>query len=783
MNKRFKLLLLSTVISSALHPVSLLAQETAAPEERNSAESEGIEVIMVTATKRSESLQDIPLSVTSFSQKDMDIKGASSMFGIQESTPNLNFSVQSAGQNVARVTLRGIGTETLVGGGDPGVALHIDGVYVGRNSAAAGDVFDVERLEILRGPQGTLYGRNATGGSVNIITQKPTDEIEGYADLTLGNYNERSIRAVANVPLNDNLSSRLTVFSKNHDGYVENLFENGRDSNDKDSNGGRLQLLYKTDSGNEYLLKGYYSKTGGVGPGAVYLGKDIDTPNGYPGNYIVGISEGPTPPPGAPILADAFGLGTTAGGDSILPRPTDLHQMRKDAPEFVDMLIQGVDFEANVNIADDILLKAITSYQTNDNMIFVDADNSELPIETRARNNMAKQYSQEINLISQSTDPFQWIIGAYYYHEELIERFDSIKAPGGVPIDTPLPPGSVPGGGGVNQLRITAHEVDSAALFAQLSYELSDQWSVTGGMRYTKDSKDQSRAVGGQVDVTNNRLFMGRGAFGRLPADSGSTSFSEVTYRFSTDYKLTDTNMVFASYAKGYKSGGFDFNGGVLEGDEQVPYDPEFVKATEIGSKNRLFDNNMILNITAFHYDYEDLQVFRLTGSGPLTDNAAQSTITGLEVEFKIQAGDNLKFDGSFGYLDATYDEYTIDIPPTDFSGNRLNYAPEYTGHLGTEYTMTLDEAFLTARLDWSYRSDTFFDRSNNELDTQEAYSLINARLRYDAELYYIDLWARNLGDESYVTGQLINPPFACNCRTVNVGAPRTFGVTLGARF
>jgi iron complex outermembrane receptor protein len=489
------------------------------------------------------------------------------------------------------------------------------------------------------------------------------------------------------------------------------------------------------------------------------------------------------PPPGVPIIADVYNLSTTAEGTGILPLPTDLHQMRKNTPEFTDMLIQGMDFEANINLSDEILFRSITSYQTNDNEILVDADNSELSIETRNRVNNAKQYSQELNFISQSDDPFQWILGAYFYHEELTERFDIITQSGLIPIDSPLPLGAVAGGGGIRQIRIAGHEVDSAALFAQLSYEITEKLSVTGGARYTKDDKEQFREIGGSVDITNNVQFR-TGMIGHLPPDRGETSFSEVSYRLSTDYQVTDRNMLFASYARGYKSGGFDFNGGQIDNaGEQLPYNPEFVNAIELGSKNRLFDNTMILNFTAFHYDYEDLQVFRLTSFGPLTDNAAQSTIQGAELELKLEPTDNLKIDASIGYLDAVYDEYTIDIPPTDFSGNRLNYAPEWTAHIGAEYVVTLQDAYLTARVDVSYRSDTFFDRANTDFDTQEAYSLVNARLRYDADAYYVDLWVKNLADKDYVTGQLINPPFSCGCRTINVGAPRTVGLTFGTRY
>ncbi len=732
-----------------------------------------IDEIVTTATKRTESVQDVPLSVTAFSQEDLDIRGATNLEGIQESTPNLNFSAQSADSNVARVTLRGVGTETLVGGGDPGVALHIDGVYVGRNSAAISDIFDVQRVEVLRGPQGTLYGRNATGGSVNIITNRPTDVSEGYADITYGNYNEFRVRGVANVPLTENLSSRVSIFSESHDGFVENLYEPGRDNSDKNVQGGRLQLLWETDSGNEILLKGYFSRAGGAGGGARYLGDDITTANGYPARYLIGVSDGSGPPIGAPIQGDAYNLGTAADGSGILPRPTGFHQVRKDAPEFVDTVIKGVDLEASFNVSDNILLKSISSYQTNDNEILVDSDGSELDIQTRARRTDAKQFSQEFNLISQTDDPLQWILGAYYYHEELNERFQ-----------TATPAGVIPGSTGIGQLRITDHEVDSVALFAQLSYDLTDKLSVTGGIRHTWDEKNQSRDTGGNVDATNGLRLRGGGALGPLAPDSGEASFSELSYRVSADYKVGDDSLLFASYARGYKSGGFDFNGGRIDGaGEQLPYNPEFVDAIEVGLKNKFFDNRALLNLTAFHYDYKDLQVFRLTADGPLTDNAAQSTIKGVEAEAKFELSENFQIDGSVGYLDATYDEYTIDIPPTDFSGNRLNYAPEWTTALGATYTANLENADLIFRADWSYRSDIFFDRANTELDTQEAYSLLNGRIRYDAEAYYFDLWGRNLGDEEYVTGQLINPPAACGCRTVNLGAPRTYGVTLGTRW
>ncbi|WOJ91942.1 TonB-dependent receptor [Congregibacter variabilis] len=745
-----------------------------------------LEEVIVTATKRAEGLQDIPISVTAFSQNDMDIRGFSNLQGIQEATPNLNFSVQSAGQNVARVTLRGVGTETLVGGGDPGVAVHIDGVYVGRNSVAAGDIFDIARVEVLRGPQGTLYGRNANGGSINIITQRPNDEFEANVDLAIGNYSSQRARAVVNGPLTDSISARAALFSDKRDGFYNNLF-NGRDGDDKDSVGGRLQFLWESESGNEVLLRGYYQHFNSIGPGSTYLGDDIPaTATGYPAAHITGVSSGPRPPAGAPISGPLYSNVTTASGDPILPRPTGLRDIRKDAPEFLDQTIKGVDLEANFQISDAVLLRSISSFQTNDNEILVDSDNSELPIQTRYRNNEAEQYSQEFNLISQSESRLQWILGAYIYHEELQETFNTTTPAGLLPLTVPLPPGAVPGGGGIAQTRIAFHEVDSYALFAQLSYDLADRTKLTLGLRQTWDEKSQNRPTGGQVDLTNGYRLRGGGALGPLPPTTADADWSELTYRASIDHELSDDSMVFASVSRGYKSGGFDLNGGaLLDGQEQVPYDPEYVNAYEIGSKNKFYDGRVVLNLTAFLYDYTDLQVFRLTGDGPLTDNAAESTIWGLEAETEFAVTEAFVLDASVGYLDATYDEYFVEVPPptTDFSGQTLNYAPEWTAHIGGEYTAMIGDARLIFRADWSYRSDTYFDRANTDFDTQDAYSLFNARIRYDAGSWFADVFGNNLGDETYVTGQLINPPFACGCRTVNVGPPQTYGVTVGYRW
>lgn len=743
--------------------------------------SDGLEEVVVTAQKRAERLQDVPVSVTAFSQDQMDLMGIQNIAGMQESTPNLSFAVQTGDQYSAKVTLRGVGTETTEGGGDPGVALHIDNVYVGRNSAAAIDIYDVERVEVLRGPQGTLYGRNANGGSVNIVTRRPQDVQEASGDITYGSYDWVRVRGVLNQPLGDNAAARLTVFSDTRDGYLENLYRNGGDAGDKDSQGGRLQLLWRNVLGGELLLRAYAVKNGGVGPANRLLGTDTGTADGYPREFLIGIGAGGGPPVSADVYRNFNGNANTP---VLQPLPTDLWKVRKDANEFLDQKMRGADIQGEWTFASGITLRSISSYQTLESEILIDTDGSELPIETRGRKNAAHQFSQELNLLSSSDGRFTWLLGGFYYTESLSETLRGTTLPGTVPLTFRLPPFAVPGGGGAALWTIQDYSNDSYALFGQGTLRITDSLNLTVGARHTKDEKSQYRPQSGIIDLTTRFRFNGAGARGYAPPDSSGGEWSKATWKASIDYKFNPDHMVYASYSTGFKAGGFDLNSPTVSG-ELSPYQPETVKAIEIGSKNRFLDGRMTFNLAAFRYDYENMQTFRLTAFGPRTDNAASSSIEGFEAELALRPTEAFSIDASFGYLDAKYDDFFLAIPPpgVNLAGNRLNNAPDWTGHVGAEYVLPIGTHNLISRVDWSYKGDTYYDRGNTPFDLQRAYSLWNARIRYDAGNWYADLFGSNLGNEQYVTAQLINPPFSCACRSVNIGPPRMYGVTVGVKF
>lgn len=564
---------------------------------------------------------------------------------------------------------------------------------------------------------------------------------------------------------------------------MENLWKPGQDGGDKDSQGARLQLQWKTTGGDTLLLRGFMQQFGGVGAAQRPLGRDLPTADGYSPSFAIGLSRGPAPPAGANILADAYRRPAASVGAPVLPLPTNVYQMRKNAPEYIDQELRGIDFEGNWQIGDTATLRAISSYQTNDNTILADSDNSEMPLETRLRSNDANQLSHELNLISSAEGRSQWILGAYYYRERLTETFTTVSPPGLVPATVPLPPGAIPGGSGVRQNVSQDYQTESYALFTQTTYALTDALRLTAGLRYTWDDKAQDRKAGGRVDATTGILF-NVGTVSLDPAVKSSKTFKSPTGKLVLDYTFDNSNMVYASYSRGSKAGGFDFNAALVAGTLPA-YEPEKINAYEIGSKNRLLDDTFQVNVSAFQYDYTNLQTFRLTNFGPRTDNAAESTIRGVEAALQWIPTRALRIDASIGYLDATYDKFFIELPPpgVDYSGKTLNNAPKWTLHTGLQYQWPVGRNSLLARVDWSYKDDIYFDRANTPLDMQKAYSLINGRIRYDAEEWFVDVFGNNLGDTTYFTAQLINPPFNCGCRTVGVGAPKMYGATVGFRF
>ena len=439
-----------------------------------SAQTDTLEEIIVTAERRAVDIQDIPLSISAFDQGRLDKSDISTIAGLQNITPNLQFSMAANAGTHAIVTIRGIGTEVLPAYGETGVAIYQNGIYFGRASASLADFYDVERVEVLRGPQGTLYGRNAVGGAINIINNKPHEETEISASALAGNFERRRFRGIVNAPLGDSVAARITATYEEADGYLKNLVPGGVDSNDIDNVTVRGQLLFDISDNIELLARGFYWNAGGVGTSATVTGN-------YPRYALVGVI--PIQPGvfGAPhLLPGAYSI--VAGG--ALPIPDDLHEVRFDHMGSRDHTIFGGSLEFSWDTSA-FNFKSTTAWIEDDSFIERDGDGSELPLYYRNASQVSRQFSQEVTLTSHGDGPLEWIFGLYYYEEDVDDhRFINFLnvTKWAVAVGRPPFTGAIVDDPNTNN-------TNSFAAYGQIDYAFTDRLTGTLGLRYTRDEK------------------------------------------------------------------------------------------------------------------------------------------------------------------------------------------------------------------------------------------------------------------------------------------------------
>ena len=710
-----------------------------------------LEEIVVTAQKRAESLQDVPISVSALNSEALATTGFDSLSDLSRLGPSLQLSNFGP---IAFVTVRGIGNENTTAGGDPSVALHFDGVYIGRPVGVLFSAFDTERVEVLRGPQGTLYGRNATGGSINYISKKPTQDSTFEGDLTYGDYDRKRVRLAANTPLNDETAVRVVGFWEDRDGFTENTFADGRDANDAENWGVRGHLSYDNGDNFRALFSASYIESGGVGsqpelrepfPGST-TGQNIAGPP-IPGtnNYIVN---------GSPLVNDL--------------RP---FIEAEDAPQSQDnqFFLLSATFEYDF---ENVTFKSITGYVESSFDSLSDQDYSPLPLAELRLTEDSEQFSQELQLLSNNDGPFNWILGAYYFKEDATRRsqffgsrYDIIAAGAGVESGFDV-------GGDI--------ESESYAFFVQGTYELSDRLAFTGGIRYTNDSKD---------GVNSGFQF----AF-PYEGDVGA-EFDRVTYRLALDYDLTDDVLAYASFSTGYKSGGI--NQVAIPALTNPVFAPETVEAFEVGLKSQLLDRRLQLNAAFYANKYDDLQ-FQVFGlSGPEAFNASGATVNGVEVEMIALLAEGIQFDGSVGYTDATFDNQIVQ--GVQLGGNRVQRTPEWTYNAGMTADWDIGESgAMRFRAEVNYTSSIFYTAFNRNggfndpggSDFAEGYTNANFRLFWfsEDEKYSLEAYLTNAFNTVQIGNVFrdigfLDIPGGGGPENVTYKPPRQFGVTFGFNF
>lgn len=697
-----------------------------------------IEEIIVTAQRRDESLQNVPIAITAFDAESLAVNAISSLDEIAARTPGLVSTPRNPAQPL--YFIRGIGSNLIDAAAEASVVVFVDDVYIGRGGGMNFDLYDLQRIEVLRGPQGTLFGRNVVGGLIHVVTAKPEPEPSARIQATAGNFNRINLNAGFGGSISDELHGKIAVSSSTRDGYVRNT-TTGSKLFDEDSRSARGQLRWLPNEGLDILLTADVTR---------------ERTNGDPRKVL---GEG-----------DQFDISS--------PDPLTV-EAREDG--FQDRDIWGVSLNATAELGS-VELTSITAYRHLDYSFFTDFLGVPLTPTTigslNAIDEKSQQYTQEFRLAGLAAEGrLEWVTGIYYIRERT-QRDDFLQQ------DFDAATGGAVLGLSGQVLFPQDNTTDGYAVFGEVTWHASDRLRLTAGARQSWDEKDV-RLQG--IDVTQTGLPLLPPPLQQEFDISASESWKAFTPRFAIAFDAMDGVMLYASAARGYKSGGFQ--GIPTDGvSASVPYDPEFAWSYEAGVKSQFWNNRAQLNATVFLTDYTDLQVSQLIGADRVVvGNAADAEVRGFELEWVTLLTPELRFTGSYGYLDATFDRF--EAPPAsggDLSGNRLPRAPKHKLNLAVQYERpvpVLPEWRLLARLDWSYSDEFFFDPRNRTFpaggDRQPSYDTLDARLafsRADGRLE-LALWGKNLTDERYKTYIGIFAPF--NQAFVTYGIPRTYGATV----
>jgi len=720
-----------------------------------------LEEIIVTAEKRESSVQNIPISIAAFSGEELAKSGIDGTAALANYTPGLTVQKEVIG----KVVIRGVGTENYTVGSDPGVAIHKDGVYIARSSVAIFDFFDTSRVEVLRGPQGTLYGRNATGGVINIISNEPTSEFEGYAKIEAGNYSKFRFEAAASGPIAGDLAEgRISAVYAQRAGFTKNLYPGARardvyQLDNQDLFGLRGQLNFHLSDNVDLLLQGEWLRDDSLPPAFKYF----DTSKAYWFNLfgpdkdlkdLRQVSQGfETAIPGSSRTVPSVGK---ADQDAYLARLTwDLGTMK-----FTSLTgYRDIDFSW-INDGDGFDTFFVTYFQT---------DNS-------------KQFTQEFQLASTTDSKLEWLVGAYYLNEEA-KTFTGIPFIIGSPNDFILWDGK--------------SNTDAYAVYGQATYAFTDKLRVTAGVRYNKDEKKGDLVYNLFGGLLEPDVTLGAPP-GTKWSDILNKDWDAMTGKLSLDYHFNDDILGYISASRGYKSGGFNLLAA------QAPYDPEYLWAYEAGVKTKFADGRVIANLGAFLYDYSDMQVGKVVNLSATVVNAAKATIAGFEAEVRALVTDEIEVNAGVSVLDTKYDEFITEDPawPGDggcgkqvaaprtisLKGCELPRAPKFQGVFGVNWTHPLSSgAEFGIRADYAYRDKQYFTQFNREIVSQDGYGLLGVRATYTAPQghWYVTGYGDNLTDEEYFVTVLesgVAAPGTVVPQAV-VGAPRTYGVILGVKF
>ncbi len=739
-----------------------------------------LEEIVVTARKKVESLQDAPISITVFTEQELERRAINDLSEIAPFAPNLQIDTAvplSAANIHSAIFIRGIGQNDAQLAVDPGVGIYVDGVYMSRTVGQIMELVDIERVEVLRGPQGTLFGRNTVGGAINITSRRPGETLDIRANIETGRDWDTRVHASVMGPISDQLRAGASIFYRHRDNIVDGVGPNAPDLGKRNSLAGRLML--DADISDTMRARFTFDGTRNREPSGSNVLIDYLPGSGFGEAHNFFFSGAPEicgNPASPSFLTDPrcfnqqWVLGRFESGATF--ETTEARQaiiteeLGIDSEPRSDLDLFGISMDLEWDITDSITLRSISAFRSTDAEFMIDSDHSPHVIVHVIDTWDTEQFTQEVQLTGTSfADRLNWILGFYYFHE----NGDNISV-----ID-----------GSVVMFRSgSIIDTDSYALFGQATWDITDRLSLTAGLRWTDETKEFD--AGDQFRVLAD-FGVGIPAGTPLipPGAVAETDYSEVNPMVSVNYRWTDAFSTYASFSQGLKGGGFTQN--IFPPLPAIPtFDPEQLDNYEIGFKYFGLNNRLRINGAGFFGDYSDVQVIVIEGVAPTIRNAAGGEIKGGELEMEAVLTEAVRLQAGIGYLDAKFTEVAGEAALVGLTeDDRFVNAPKWTVSAGLSYAAELDTlGTLTPRLDWSYRTKVYNDAINTESLSQDAFHLINLMVNFEPpeSRWTFTAGVRNVTDEEYlITGY--TDPSGIGITEAVFDRGRRWFVSLGARF
>jgi len=684
-------------------------------------EGQNITITSTTARKRNELAQDVPITMDIIGGKDIKDSGITRVKDIQSTVPGLVIETR---ESSGKIALRGVGTGDVGLGTDQSVAVHVDGVYQAHGATGLARMFDVDRVEVLRGPQGTLYGRNATAGVINLVSKAPQMKFAAEADVSVGNFGLRQIQGMINVPVADGTAFRLAMINSESDGRIKNLYDNSKVRDDDSFKGVRASLRSRMDTvGLDFSLQ--YINDTSAGALIPHPERDDDRlGNTARASYDLAYFEGGAPTQKKESLAVSLKL-TKDFGNVRLTSITGYGDYKGGLMQTLSRPNMGPGTAISLRI-----------------------------------NEPADQWSQELQL-SGGDEKKDWVTGVYYLKFSGVDqRQVSRYKIGLIPFDTNASAGG-----------------EATAIFGDVNWRLTPSVRLNAGLRHTWDKKE---------GVAASKSNLPAPIFVIDPPQTASNSWGATTGRIGLDWKMNKSTMVFGSVSTGYKSGGVVPNYEAAKPFDV--YKPEKLTALEVGQKTTFAGDAGLFNLSAFNYDYRDkVEIYGPTPTTFGFYNAPKARVSGIDGYLNLKLAKHLRWDLNLAYLDATFKDFpAIDDmtgEPMNYAGNRLGRAPKFSATMG----LTLQRLPVAGigqgevRLEYAYRSQIFFDFKNDPIWSAPAIGFVNLSARVDSNdgRWYAYLAGRNLTDKRWIEGVSLTPTgywaVVNQARSVHIGAGYRF--------